>query len=275
MSMLTPSWGGGSTTKKTNPLTGAVANITGAKNTTASSRTPSQVSAINAGRATAAPKLYSGPMIDPTSGASQIVPNNGGGQSDGSNGGGAVFDPNAAVAPVMTDEDYLNSDSMFVAQKNALQAALDAYLADSAAQRQTYNTNYGESLRKLGFTGDKGALDKAKWDETDQRFEIDNAPIASAAWNETDNLTASGRGFENALNDFASRGMLQSSAYGRARNDLMRNLNEQLASTAGARQTALGEFERADAAKKQEKQMSETQAAQETLARVKAAYGIG
>lgn len=179
------------------------------------------------------------------------------------------------TAPVMTDDDYLGADAMFQAQKNALQAALDAYLADSAAQRQTYNTNYGESLRKLGFTGDKGLLDKAKWDETDQRYEVDGAPISSTSWNETDNLTASGRGFENALNDFASRGMLQSSAYARARNDLMRNLNEQLASTAGARQTAMSEFDRNEAAKKQEKQTAESQAAQETLARVKAAYGIG
>jgi len=183
--------------------------------------------------------------------------------------------PPADTAPAMSDEDYLASDSMFQAQKNALQTALDAYLSDSAAQRQTYNTNYGDSLRKLGFTGDKGVLDTAKWDPTDQRFEVNDAPVQGFGWNETDNLTASGRGFENALNDFASRGMLQSSAYGRARNDLMRNLNEQLASTAGAKQTAMGEFDRNEAAKKQEKQMSEAQAAQETLARVKAAYGIG
>lgn len=203
------------------------------------------------------------------------APVTGGGGAGGGTGGGAVFDPNAPVAPAMSDEDYLASDSMFQAQKNALQAALDAYLSDSAAQRQSYNTNYGESLRKLGFTGDKGALDKAKWNQEAGRFEIDNAPAQGFGWNETDNLTASGRGFENALNDFASRGMLQSSAYGRARNDLMRNLNEQLASTAGAKQTAMGEFDRNEAAKKQEKQMSEAQAAQETLARVKAAYGIG
>lgn len=179
------------------------------------------------------------------------------------------------TAPAMTDEDYLASDAMFQAQKNALQTALDAYLSDSAAQRQTYETNYGDSLRKLGFTGDRGTLDKAKWDPNDQRFEVNDAPVQGFGWNETDNLTASGRGFENALNDFASRGMLQSSAYGRARNDLMRNLNEQLASTAGARQTAMSEFDRNEAAKKTEKQTSEAQAAQETLARIKAAYGIG
>jgi hypothetical protein len=244
--------------KPTKPATGA--NITGAKNTTASSfsRTPQQLSAINAGRATTpAPAAADTPVTDPNS------------------FGNFTATPVDNAAPAMTDEDYLGADTMFQAQKNALQAALDAYLSDSAAQRQSYNTNYGESLRKLGFTGDRGALDKAKWDDADQRFEINDAPIAPATWNETDNLTASGRGFENALNDFASRGMLQSSAYGRARNDLMRNLNEQLASTAGSRQTAMGEFDRNEAAKKQEKQTSESQAAQETLARIKAAYGIG
>ena len=257
--------------KKASPL----ANITGAKNTTARSTQARQEAQTTSTTPAKAPKLYSGPLIDPNTGASQLDAYNAQQGGGGGGGGGGTFDPNAPIASAMTDEDYLGADAMFQAQKNALQAALDAYLADSAAQRQSYNTNYGESLRKLGFTGDKGALDKAKWDETDQRFEIDNAPIASASWNETDNLTASGRGFENALNDFASRGMLQSSAYGRARNDLMRNLNEQLASTAGARQTAMSEFDRNEAAKKQEKQTSESQAAQETLARIKAAYGIG
>ena len=265
MSMLTPSWAGGpGAPKKKNPLTGAVANITGAKNTTAS---PRKVVQTADDRRTANPTLgvapAAAPVTDPNSPPDN--PNN------------PPYSPPAdtGLSAGMTDEDYLASDAMFQAQKNALQTALDAYLADSAAQRQTYNTNYGESLRKLGFTGDKGLLDKAKWDPADQRFEVDNAPVQGFGWNETDNLTASGRGFENALNDFASRGMLQSSAYGRARNDLMRNLNEQLASTASAKQTAMGEFDRNEAAKKQEKQMSEAQAAQETLARVKAAYGIG
>lgn len=250
--------------KPTKPTAGA--NIAGAKNTIATTRpsgtvnrTPEQLAAINAGRATTP---TSTPASDPNANANN-------------NSFGPYTSSPVADTSGMSDEDYLGADAMFQAQKNALQTALDAYLADSAAQRQTYNTNYGESLRKLGFTGDKGLLDKAKWDATDQRFEVDNAPVQGFGWNETDNLTASGRGFENALNDFASRGMLQSSAYGRARNDLMRNLNEQLASTASAKQTAMGEFDRNEAAKKQEKQMSEAQAAQETLARVKAAYGIG
>lgn len=264
MSMLTPSWGGGAGAapkKGFNPL----ANITGAKNTTAAAKPSGAVQrAGTEARATSAVPA-SAPVTDPNANPG----------TDPNSFGNFTTAPVDNTAPAMTDEDYLASDAMFQAQKNALQTALDAYLADSAAQRQTYETNYGDSLRKLGFTGDKGLLDKAKWDPTDQRFEVDNAPVQGFSWNETDNLTASGRGFENALNDFASRGMLQSSAYGRARNDLMRNLNEQLASTAGAKQTAMAEFARNEAAKKQEKQMSEAQAAQETLARVKAAYGIG
>lgn len=183
--------------------------------------------------------------------------------------------------PILSDEEYLKNDSMFQAQKNALQAALDAYIADSEAQRQTYGTNYGESLRKLGFTGDQGALDKAKWDPTENngqgRWEDPSGnPFAGKIdWNQTDVNTASGRGFESALNDFAARGMLQSSAYQRAYNNLQRQLNEQLSSTAGAKQTAMGEFDRAQAAKRTEKTTSEAQASQEALARIKAAYGIG
>lgn len=195
-----------------------------------------------------------------------------------------TYAPPAAPAPVVpakTDAEYLAEDSIFQAQKNALQAALDAYLADTAAQRSTYNTNYGESLRKLGFTGDQGALDKAKWDPAENegkgRWEdAEGNPLAAnISWNQTDKNTAAGRGFQNTLNDFASRGMLQSSAYQRAYNNLQRQLNEQLASTASARQTALGEFDRGDAAKKAEKTTAEATASQEALARIKAAYGIG
>lgn len=197
---------------------------------------------------------------------------------------GPVYDPgpmDAFGSPIKTDEEYLKADSVFQAQKNALQAALDAYLADTEAQRGTYSTNYGESLRKLGFTGDQGALDKAKWDATENNGEgrwedAEGNPFAGKIdWNQTDTTTASGRGFENALNDFASRGMLQSSAYQRAYNNLQRQLNEQLSSTAGAKQTAMGEFDRAQAAKKSEKTTSEATASQEALARIKAAYGIG
>lgn len=198
--------------------------------------------------------------------------------------GAPVYDPgpmDAFGSPVKSDEEYLKADSVFQAQKNALQAALDAYLADTEAQKQTYNTNYGESLRKLGFTGDQGALDKAKWDATENngqgRWEdTEGNPFAGKIdWNQTDTNTASGRGFENALNDFAARGMLQSSAYQRAYNNLQRQLSEQLSSTAGAKQTAMGEFDRAQAAKKSEKTTSEATASQEALARIKAAYGIG
>lgn len=213
---------------------------------------------------------------NPILGVAPTPPTDGGGGGGG--GGNFDFGPlnmgPVVETPAMTDEQYLSADTMFQSQKNALQAALAAYIADLDAQRQTFETNYGESLRKLGFTGDRGAIDKAKWDPQDARYEVDDKPL-EGTWSETDRLTASGRGYENLLNDFAARGTLQSSAYARARNDLMRQLNEQLGSTVGARQTAMGEFTRGRAAKEQETKLAESQAAQEALARIKAAYGIG
>lgn len=237
-------------------------------------------------------KKYSGPLIDPNTGASQVAdyvaqqnaaaPNTNTYNSGPFSSAPVDMGPVDAFGnPIKTDEEYLKGDTVFQAQKNALQAALDAYLADTEAQKQTYSTNYGESLRKLGFTGDQGALDKAKWDPTENngqgRWEDpEGNPFAGKIdWNQTDTNTASGRGFENALNDFASRGTLQSSAYQRAYNNLQRQLNEQLASTASSKQTAMGEFDRAQAAKKSEKTTSEATASQEALARIKAAYGIG
>ena len=90
------------------------------------------------------PPKYSGPLIDPNTGASQLndyiaqqqaanANTDGGSTWNGSTSNAAPVEQ----APAMTDEEYLKADSIFQAQKNALQAALDAYLADTAAQRGT------------------------------------------------------------------------------------------------------------------------------------------
>lgn len=185
--------------------------------------------------------------------------------------------PEAAQAapprPEINEKFIVDNDGEFKAQEAALKAALAAYTSDIEAQKQRYNVDYGNSLRKLGFTGDLGSVDKARWDSTDGRLEVDNNPIEGLQWNETDQTVASGRGLTGTLNDFAARGMLQSSAYANARNDLFRSLNEQLGSTSLARANTFDEMNRQVADRGRESEAERAAAVRAAISRQQALLG--
>lgn len=170
--------------------------------------------------------------------------------------------PPPPVVPTQTPEELANADSVFQAQKAALNSALTAYQADVDAQKSNYDTNYRDALRKLGFTGNVEDIEKG------------TAKPGEGTWNQTDTTTASGRGFNSALNDFAARGMLQSSAYGRAYNNLIRTLGEQLTSSTTAKTNAFADWERQKTNKATETKNAEASARQEAIARIKTQLGL-
>lgn len=170
-----------------------------------------------------------------------------GGGGGGSYGGGGVAAP-AVTAP--SEEDYLAGDSGYTTQLSALQGALQRYIADSDFQRKNYETDYGKSLRDLGY--DEG----------------------KKAWNWTDQLTASGRGYQNQLNDFGARGMLQSSGYADAFNELQRMLGQQYDSLSGAKTNYMTDLDNQLANYKGENTSSQQAARAEALARRAAQYGV-
>lgn len=90
--------------------------------------------------------------------------------------------------------------------------ALSDYQAQDTTKRSQYNTDYGTTLKGLGWTQDDPATTDAN----------------EGAWNFNDLNTAAGRSFNNQENDFAGRGLLQSSLYGTALDNLTRALNDQL-----------------------------------------------
>lgn len=215
---------------------------------------PNMIAAWPYGHITPAPPASSavrsggGPSADPYSGGS------GGGGSysnDIYSGGGGGSAP--APAPVVTppsEEDYLAGDSGYTTQLSALQSALQRYIADSDFQRKNYETDYSKSLRDLGY--DEG----------------------KKAWNWTDQLTASGRGYQNQLNDFGARGMLQSSGYADAFNELQRMLNQQYDSLSSAKTNYMTDLDNQLANYKGENTSSQQAARAEALARRAAQYGV-
>lgn len=170
---------------------------------------------------------------------------------NGGGGGGGMGGMQAmpAVTPP-SEEDYLAGDSGYQTQLSALQGALQRYLADSDFQRTNYITDYNRSLRDLGY--DEG----------------------TKQWNWNDKLTASGRAYQNQLDDFASRGMLQSQGYADAFQELQRMLGQQYDALLGAKTSFMTDLENQIANFKGENTANQQAARAEALQRRAAQYAL-
>ena len=183
------------------------------------------------------------PAPAPWDGGGGWAPDFGGG---GGGGGGMA----APMVSAPSEEDYLAGDSGFQTQQSALQAALQRFLADTEFQKTNYNADYGRSLKDLGY--DEG----------------------QKSWNWNDKLTASGRGYQNQLDDFGNRGMLQSSGYADAFNELQRMLNQQYEGVSNAKNTWMKDLENQTANYKAENTANSQAARAEALQRRAAQFGL-
>lgn len=157
----------------------------------------------------------------------------------------------AAPAPAVSEADYLAGDSAYNATLAALDAALKQYEADVESQKKKYDVDYDTSLQTLGWkkpVGTEGAAD-----------------FKPGEWNLTDQTTASGKSYQSQLGDFASRGLLQSSLYDRARGDLMNQLNKQRTSVETARTNFMDDLARQLASYKSEDTTKRQQARMESI----------
>jgi hypothetical protein len=175
----------------------------------------------------------------------------------GGGGGGGLGGIDIGTLPPLSDQDYLAGDAQYQAQLAALMDALNQGNTDFEAQSSRYQTTFDDSLRQLGWGGER-ADDPATADVNEAQ---------PGSWNRTDQNTASGRALNNQLNDFASRGMLQSSLFGTANDNLMRSLNEQLGSMQTGRQGFMDDIARQRAAFEQENLLNQQNAKAEALAR--------
>lgn len=177
-----------------------------------------------------------------------------GGYGDGGGGGYGGFADTPPVVTAPTEEDYLAGDSAYQTQLAALKGALERYVSDSDLQRTNYQTDYGRSLRDLGYTeGQNGG---------------------AGTWNWDDMTTASGKSYQNQLNDFAARGMLQSQGYADANNDLQRMLQQQYGQMSTNKNNFMTDLERQLANYKAENTSSSQSARAESIARRAAQYGL-
>lgn len=166
-------------------------------------------------------------------------------------GGGSVGATDIPVgSQPVGEDDYLAGDSSYQLQLAALMKALQDGNADFDAQGSRYTTDYNDALKGLG------------WKQDDP-----NTPENEGAWDFNDVNTASGRSFQNQQNDFASRGLIQSSLYGTANDNLTRSLNDQLGSVNTAKTNFMDDLTRKRTGLQSENTLSMQQARAEALAR--------
>jgi hypothetical protein len=133
-------------------------------------------------------------------------------------GGPTAAQMSAIQAPTIDPKtDYLK-EAGYMANISALDKALQEFNSQDTAERGRYDVDYKEGLRGLGYRDEN----------------IDDT--IDGEWDFNDQLTASGRGYQQNLNDFASRGMLESQGYYDSVTNLKRSLADQLGAMTTGRQ---------------------------------------
>lgn len=171
-------------------------------------------------------------------------------------GGGGSYGGGGFAAPaVPTEQDYLTGDATYQATIAALVKQLQNFNTDIDAQLSNRKLDYDRALSQLGWKA--------------------GADGADPTWNWSDQNTASGRAYQALLNDYASRGMIQSQAFGDAQNDLTRSLQDQYTGMNTANQQFIDDLTRQKTKATDENSTAQQSARAEAIMRRAAQYGFG
>ncbi len=170
-------------------------------------------------------------------------------------GGGGSYGVTAAVAPPrLSDDDWLAQDSQYKSAVSALEQKLRDFEVENTSTREKGTQDYDNSLLRLGWIKPTEAG-------------------GAGSWNQEDRSTSYGNAYQGQMSDFASRGLLQSTLYDQARNDMLGNFNRQRTDMDTAQTNFLEELARALSTQKSDTQLGKDQARVQALARRAAAEG--
>ena len=175
-------------------------------------------------------------------------------------GGGGLYStggsyPGADPISGVSEEDYLAGDATYQATLSALLKQLQNFETDITQQKANRKLDYDRALSDLGW--------------------IPGADGADGSWNYQDQLTAAGRSYQNLLNDYASRGMLNSTGYADAQSNLSRSLIDQFEGLETSNKQFIGDLDRQLAKTKDENTAAQQAARAEAIARRAAQMGFG
>lgn len=174
----------------------------------------------------------------------------------GGGGGGIAGAAPADVHVANPEQDYLQ-EAQYLASISALDEALSKFQNQDKAERGRYDVDYKQGLDDLG------------WRDMDKQTAGDQM-----GWDWNDVLSASGRAYQNNVNDFASRDNIQSSAYGESIDQLSRSLDRQRGSMDTGRQNFMAERDEGFANYKGQDTAARNAAKADAIARLAAGLGI-
>lgn len=210
---------------------------------------------VSAVRNAASSARYNRPTPQPKSSPPYGGGGGGGGYGGGGGGGGGVGSLSVQSA-IPSESDYLKGDATYQATISALAKQLANFNTDIDTQLSNRKVDYDKALQQLGYIMPaKGATE--------------------GTWNFEDQMTAAGRAYQAMLNDFASRGMIQSSGYGEAQNDLTRTLNEQFKGLETSNKQFIDDMGRQKTKAADENTAAQQAARAEAILRRAAQYGFG
>lgn len=212
-----------------------------------------------------APRPPAAPRPAPTPAPAPIprAPVGGGGGGGGGGGTGLVanaFGTMAAPAPMPSVEDYLPTDSIYTTEAGAIDTDLKAAIAALARERSNYDLEFGQSMRNLGWMFE----DPNNW----------GADPSRGQWASQDNTTAFGSGMNNLQNDYAGRGLLRSSFYGRALEDFLSGFDRQRNSMFDTRQGQMTDWATQEQTANDQARQARDKAREAAIARRAAQFGL-
>lgn len=129
--------------------------------------------------------------------------------------------PAAAPTP-MSDEDWWNQDADYQTEQGGLKNVLDSAMSNLALKRSGFDTDFVSTMKNLGW--DWGGDETGSLDD-----------LGGGKWDPSNKLGAYGAGFQNLNNDFASRGLLDSSFFGDSLTNFNTDFNNQFSQLTGQR----------------------------------------
>lgn len=172
--------------------------------------------------------------------------------------GGAPLEGGGLPAP-MSDEEYLPTDSIYVSEAAGINSDVQSLLDSLKRDRSTYDVDFGSALRNLGWDlGEGGLSDPTK-----------------GQWRQQDMTGAYGAAYNNQQNDFAGRGMLTSSFYGNALEDLLSSFDRQRGDMIGARQRQFDDYTAQESQAENQRRQGLDRARAAALARRAAGLSLG
>lgn len=171
----------------------------------------------------------------------------------------AATGPQVPAVPSL--DDFIKSDDVYLTEKAGIDKTLQGLLNELALARTNYDVDFGKTLRNLGWSAPQGARAANAGP-----LSIDDI-LSQGQWDESNRLGAFGMSTYNNVNDFAGRGLMQSSFYQRALEDLLSSFEQQRGDLVDARGQFLADSGRQEEQGRAEAELALARARQSAAAR--------